>query len=305
MIEVEVFAMTTKRFRADRWARPVPTWMRPERRAVAIRFQRRLRRVRSDLRGAVARLRYERTYGHPDLAVEPDVLADRVRSSLGPLEQRLDLPRVHVMAEGKTVLLHGDVATASDAEAIVRHVAGVPGVAAVEPHLHVGLLPSDTRPSVGRAVHPASPARRRLEAAAMSGGCDAGDADDAVSAVLTIVVRRLPSPEAKHVLGHLPSDVRALVRRRTWLAGRPARTVDRLVWQVTVQSDHLAPARAESVTRAVLATLRALVPEEGRGVIAVLPEGLRPLWTGADTGADPAVDARISSPEHVTTGADR
>lgn len=38
---------------------------------------------------------------HPDPNVSGNVLADRIRSSLGPLEKRLDLPRIHVMVEGQ------------------------------------------------------------------------------------------------------------------------------------------------------------------------------------------------------------
>ena len=302
--------MTDQKPRPYCWTGAVPSWMRPDRRALARGLRRRMRQARADLRGAVARLRYERTYGHPDLAVAPDVLADRVRSSLGPLERRLDLPHVHVMVEGRTVLLHGDVARAADAAAIVAHAADVPGVATVESHLHVGLLPSDTRPSTSRAIHPPSRARRRLEAAAIRAGADAGHAQDAVSAVLTIFVRRLPPTEARHVLGHLPTDVRVLVRRRTWLAGRPARTVEKLVWQVSVQSDHLAPAHAESVTRAVVEALRSLVPEEGRGVAQVLPDDLRSLWAGGEeAGATAATEASASAPsrsfQDAPTGAQR
>jgi uncharacterized protein (DUF2267 family) len=240
------------------------------------------------------KLRYQRTYGHPDLDVTPDVLADRIRSSLGPLELRLDSPHVHVMVEGKTALLHGDVGTATDAAAIEAAVAGMPAVEAVESHLHVGLLPSDSRPSSGRATNPLSPARLQLEAAAVRGGCDVESASDAVGAVLTVFIRRLPPVEAQHVVGHLPSDVRELVHRNTWLPVRRLRTVDQLVWNVTVESDHLSPQNSEPVTRSVVATLRSLVPDEGTGVTKVLPEKLRPLWAADTTHVVPAPPVPIS-----------
>ena len=282
MMCVEVVEMTEKATVTGVVSGALRPWDASQRRAVRLALRRRARRARSRLHGTVAKLRYQRTYGHPDLDVLPDVLADRIRSSLGPLELQLDIPHIHVMVEGNTALLHGDVGTAADAAAIETAVAGVTGVEAVESHLHIGLLPSDSRPSTGRATHPASPARQQLEAAAVGGGCDAASATDAVGAVLTVFVRRLPPVEARHVLGHLPSDVRKLVRRHTWLPARHLRTVDQLVWHVTIESDHLPPLISEAVTRSVLATLRSLVPDEKNGVMEVLPEKLRPLWA-ADT----------------------
>ena len=101
--------------------------------------------------GQLQGLRYRLLGGHPDPQASGNVLADRVRSTLGPLEAQLDLPHVHVMAEDHVILLHGDVATADQAEQIEDVVAAVPGVIDVRSHLHVGLLPSDTRPSEGGA----------------------------------------------------------------------------------------------------------------------------------------------------------
>ena len=90
------------------------------------------------------------------------VLADRIRSTLGPLEARMDLPHIHVMAEDHIALLHGDVATAEQADQIEAAVAAVSGVEGVESYLHVGLLPSDTRPSDGARQQPPSAALRQL-----------------------------------------------------------------------------------------------------------------------------------------------
>lgn len=105
-----------------------------------------MRHLGGQLKGTAYRL----SGGHPDPRVSDDVLADRIRSSLGPIEKRLDLPRIHVMVEKHVALLHGDVATTDDAEELVAAVERVPGVAGVESRLHVGLLPGDTRPSEGR-----------------------------------------------------------------------------------------------------------------------------------------------------------
>lgn len=107
------------------------------------------RRVRH-MAGQVKGTAYRLSGGHPDPRVSDDVLADRIRSSLGPIEKRLDLPRIHVMVEKHVALLHGDVATTADAEELVAAVERVPGVAGVQSRLHVGLLPGDTRPSEGQ-----------------------------------------------------------------------------------------------------------------------------------------------------------
>ena len=99
--------------------------------------------------GRLAGFRYHLAGGHPDASAEGAVLADRVRSMLGTLEHRLDIPRIHVMAEGHTVLLHGDVASERQIDTLVEAATQIPGVENVESHLHVGLLPSETRPSEG------------------------------------------------------------------------------------------------------------------------------------------------------------
>lgn len=45
----------------------------------------------------------------PDPDVDEHTLADRIRSTLGPLEKQLDVPRVTVLVEGRVALLHGEV----------------------------------------------------------------------------------------------------------------------------------------------------------------------------------------------------
>lgn len=109
---------------------------------------RRMRYAGGQLRGTAYRL----SGGHPDPHVTDDVLADRIRSSLGTLEKRLDLPRIHVTVENHVAVLHGEVASEADVEELVAAAGRVSGVAGVDSHLHVGLTRGDTRPSEGRAA---------------------------------------------------------------------------------------------------------------------------------------------------------
>jgi len=81
--------------------------------------------------------------------VDDLVLADRIRSSLGPVEHALDQPRVHVSVHRHVVTLHGDVANEYAADRLESEVRSVAGVVGVRSHLHVGLLPGDGCPSDG------------------------------------------------------------------------------------------------------------------------------------------------------------
>jgi hypothetical protein len=114
-------------------------------------------------------LRYTTSGGRPRPDVPDDIVADRVRTALGPVEKDLDLPRLHVMVENHVVTLHGDVATLRELRRIVRAAGAVSGVYDVRSRLHVGLLPSDTRPSAARASSSHSLALRSLIEAAGRG----------------------------------------------------------------------------------------------------------------------------------------
>jgi len=115
------------------------------------RLARDIRYAASAAPGLVYKLRGR----HPDPDVSDDVLTDRVRSSIGPLERRLDIPHVHVMVEDHVALLHGDVPDHHAAAALQRAVHNVSGVRGVESHLHIGLIAGDTRPSdPGRRAAP-------------------------------------------------------------------------------------------------------------------------------------------------------
>jgi uncharacterized protein (DUF2267 family) len=239
------------------------------------------RRTR-DVQHRVAVTRDRVTAGSPDPDVSDDVLADRVRSVLGPLEKELDVPRVHVMVEDHVVLLHGDVPALTDADRIAHAALDVSGVVGAESYLHVGLLASDTRPSSGRFRAGPSPALKKLLAAARAAGAD--DANDmlAVRAVLGAFSDRLPPHEREHLLGHLPDDARLLAGppRRKGEAPARLRTVNELL-AVAGARGHIDPAHVEAVARSVLGAMRQLVPEEDRDVAAVLPAELEKLWDGA------------------------
>jgi len=237
--------------------------------------------------GMLEGLRYRLAGGGPDPDVSDDVLADRIRSSLGRLEKRLDVPRVHVTVEDHVALLHGELPTARDVESIERAVRHVPGVRGIESYLHVGLGSFDTRPSAGRAEQARlpSPALRELLDAARDAGVGGVGAPGAVRAVLAAFADRLPAGEREQLFGHVPADVRALaaVPHRLGEAETRTRTVAELVGRIA-EAEHMEAERAEAVTRAVLGHLRRLVPEEARDVAAVLPEELRALWAAVATG---------------------
>lgn len=252
--------------------------------AVSEQYGRARRQVRR-IAGRLAGLAYHIRGGHPDPHVPDDVLADRVRSSLGPLLKRLDLPRIHVMAERHVVLLHGEVSSAREAAQLISAVQSVAGVAGVESYLHVGLLPGDSRPSAGRFARPSSEARRRLVAVAVEAGIDPSTAIHVVRAVLSTFADRLPADEREQVAAHLPEDVRYLFAA-PWRVGQAPqpRTVAQLVARIAARRSELPVEAAGAATAAVLRELRALVPEEVADVAAVLPAELRDLWDGKVTG---------------------
>ncbi|MFN8035331.1 MAG: DUF2267 domain-containing protein [Acidimicrobiia bacterium] len=239
--------------------------------------QRRVRHVRGRMRG----VRYQFRGGHPDEHVSDDILADRIRSELGPLEKRLDVPRVHVMVEDRVALLHGEVPTIEDADTIAEAVLDVSGVMAVESYLHVGLAKGDTRPSEGHQAE-ASPALRRLLDAAVAGGAAERSSLAAVRSVLSAFADRLPGNQVDHLLSHLPADVVALAgppRRRGRSASR-VRTVPELVASATARGG-VDPGHATVIAESIIGALRSLVPEEARDVRAVLPKELKEFWDTA------------------------
>src|SRR5512134_530614 len=235
---------------------------------------RRLRYLAGRLQGAGYRLRGR----HPDADVSDLVLTDRIRSSIGPLEKRLDLPHIHVLVEDHVALLHGVAESDREARELEEAVAGVSGVLGVESYLHLGLTRGDARPSAGRRVEQPSDARRRLLDAAARTGLDPAVAEPVVRAVLATVAERLPDGERNHVAAHLPADVRTMFTppRRTRAAR--VRTVPELVARLCAACPELPHDQARQVTAAVVRELRAVVPEETSDIAAVLPADLRQFW---------------------------
>jgi uncharacterized protein (DUF2267 family) len=259
--------------------------LRPRDTASALRRGgRRLMQRTRCAQGRITGMHYRLGRRTPAPDVPDDVLADRVRSELGPLEKRLDTPRVHVIADDHVVLLHGDVPGRADAVAIERAVRAVSGVRGVESYLHAGLSAGATRPSSGRAQHDASasPALRQLLSAAHDTGATTGQERSAVRAVLATFADRVPDEERAHLFAHVPADVRALAappRRYDRRAAR-LRTVGDLVATIATGGG-MDAAHAEPITEAVLGCLRQLVPEEAADVAATLPAELRELWVNA------------------------
>jgi uncharacterized protein (DUF2267 family) len=243
-------------------------------RRVAADLERRTRYLRNAWPG----IRYRAAGRHPDVDVSDDVLADRVRSMLGPVEHRLDVPRVHVMVNDGVTTLHGVVASDVDAHELEYTTHRVPGVRGVASYLHVGLRPSDTRPSEGRASQHPSAAHETLVKAARDAGVPAGAEERAVRAVLGPFFERVPIDEREQVFGHLPADARALAEAPRRHGRTRLRTIDELDDEIERVAG-VDPLVADALRFTVLGALRDLVPEEVADVAAVLPAGLRAAWT--------------------------
>ena len=234
--------------------------------------------------GRLEGLRYRLAGRVPDACVTDDVLTRRIRSGLGGLEKRLDIPRAHVVVDDHFVALHGDVGSVADAEALERWVRLTPGVRGVESYLHIGLNPGSSRPSAGRAQWAARPsaALRRLVGAAQDAGAAPGKERQAIRAVLSTFTERLPIDERRHFFAHLPEDLRALAvpPRRHGEDHARLRTGSDLV--VAAARAGVDAEDAEAITEALLGCLRQLVPEEVAHVAAVLPNDLRRFWASVD-----------------------
>lgn len=235
------------------------------------RASRRLRRVD----GTGVGVRYLRKSRHPSSETDDLTVADRVRSTLGSVTGRLDLPHVNVQVADGVVLLHGVVGRNSDAVAIERSALRVLGVRGVESYLHIGLTGSDTRPSVGHNA----PSRvlQRLTGAARRVGIPEQDAPRAVRSVLATFGERIPDGERAHVEAHLPLDVRAQLQAPRRGGSHSVRSVEAFADRVSVASG-LSSADSLAACVAVLRELRRAVPDEVADVAAVLPAELRVLW---------------------------
>jgi uncharacterized protein (DUF2267 family) len=254
---------------------------RPEARSAAWRVCRDSARQARRLRGAGVGAWYRLSGHRPDPNVSDDVLVQRVRSALGPIEKQLDLPRIHVMVEDGLVILHGEVAHPDDIWQLERGALHVSGVRSVASYLHAGLAKGSTRPSTGHleaSIKP-SAARAALLAAARDAGVSEHDAPRVARAVLATFTERIPADERRQLLAHLPQDARQFAGPPRHHGKETARfrTVAEMASAVS-SAESLTGEQADAVTRAVIARLRSLVPEEADDVAAVLPPGLRALW---------------------------
>lgn len=250
----------------------------PAGRRLSRRLARRVARAARYESGRLDGVRYRMAGRAPDPSVTDALLADRVRSVLGTLERRLDVPRIHVLACGHDVMLHGDVGTEEQAGLLAEAVRAVPGVASVDSRLHVGYFSGDSRPSEAAGTRQASAALHRLLAAAHGAGAEQGSERAAARAVLCTFLGALPAGERRHVLGHLPADVRSLVDDGPAVAHRPVRHAEEFA---AAALPTLAADARRQIVESVLGAFRELVPEEATDISAVLPEELRRIWKAA------------------------
>ena len=217
----------------------------------------------------------------PDLMAGDDVIADRVRSSLGQLLAWRDLPHPNVMVHDGMVTLHGVVGNAADEVALSRAVLRVAGVRGVRSELHEGFGPGDTRPSAGRH-HESSIGLAMLRKAAEAAG---SQAQGLAAVTLSVFLSRLPLGERGHVIGHLPADVRDLLDAEV-RSGEliDVRTTEELFEEIVRRVPDASMAEVRRLAPRVIEVLRAFVPEEAADVRAVLPQGLRQLWAPVQIG---------------------
>ncbi|MDX1621597.1 MAG: DUF2267 domain-containing protein, partial [Nitriliruptorales bacterium] len=248
------------------------------------------RRLAGKLRDFANRLNgvaYRIEGGGPDPQVSDQVLVQRVRSRLGPLEKRLDVPRLHVTAVDGVVTLRGTVGRLTHAARLITAASKVRGVAEVRSKIRVGFSAGDTRPSEGRAQTSPSDAWRQLVGAVRAVGVeqerptgveDQTTAERLTTAILAAFLRTLPDGERAHTISHLPVDIRQRVTSAAFV-GQPRRprTVEEFLDLVTA-SCSVRRDIAELASRELLDVLKALVPEEEHDIEAVLPTELKTLW---------------------------
>jgi len=90
-----------------------------------------LRRTAHQSRG----LAYRAMRRHPTTTVDDSVLADRIRSTIGPLEKQLHNSRINVTVENGIAILHGDIESGEAVSKIEEAVRGVAGVRDIRSHL--------------------------------------------------------------------------------------------------------------------------------------------------------------------------
>ena len=78
---------------------------------------------------------YRAVRRQPSTSVDDSILADRIRSTIGPLEKQLHSSPVNVTVENGIAVLHGDIESPEDVARIEAAVRGVAGVHGIRSHL--------------------------------------------------------------------------------------------------------------------------------------------------------------------------
>ena len=215
---------------------------------------------------------------HP-LWQDDGILADRVRSELGPLLKHLDQPRIHVSSLRGDVILRGDVRDPLTRVAIEVAAGRVAGVATVHSYLQVGLRSGESVPSSGRQRQ-RSPMLRTLSHIVEHAGypCES-EQRFILHGLLGAFMSRLSAGIRHRVLAHLPEDVRQLATPRALsaaaaTAGESRDDFVQFAGVVASVDRHV----AETLLAALLAEVRSHVPADADVVEAALPAALRPLW---------------------------
>lgn len=240
---------------------------------------------------------------HRPLWEDDGVLADRVRSELGPVLKRLDQPRVHVLASQGVVTLHGDVTDAPAKVAIEAAARHVVGVTSLHSHLSIGLQAGEMTPSAGH-LHERSPLLRQLEHAARSCGyLTDTEGRYVLRAVLGVFSARLPDPQRRRFLDHLPDDVRRLALPAHWLTA-DVRTIasEHDLAQTAAVAMHADRSHADRLLHHVLPVVRDHAPEDAETIAESLSPELRAMWLEQPASDEPAMPVqRTSHDRHGTS----
>ena len=231
---------------------------------------------------------------------EDGILADRVRSQIGPLVKRLDQPHVHVMAADGDVCLHGEVASVDARVAIEQAAREVLGVTRVESHLRVGLGRGDSTPSSGRRAK-SSPLLKQLQAVVRDGGfLTVAQERYVLRALLGVFAARLPAPARRRFLQHLPRDVRALATPAYWIGSNGASiAAPHDLVQVAALAACIDHRVALGLLQRLLPLLRDHAPMDSDIISQSLPLQLREWWLGEGSAAS-AVSEQREQPHRLS-----
>ena len=150
---------------------------------------------------------------------EDGVIADRVRSELGPVLKSLDHPHVHVAVVDGIVSLHGDAADGHAKAAIESTAVHTAGVRGLDSHLHLGLGAGDSRPSAGHHGERSALLTDLDRVLSESGLVPRPQQRRVLRLLLGAFAASLPPKSRDRLLDHLPADVRRLATPLVWRNG--------------------------------------------------------------------------------------